>query len=181
MNLQVQILRLAVPMRQTSRCSPFAGSFMKFSGAVLLAEQWSSRRFHVRCPGPRVSTSADMDAERAGPDMGIWIPTWRHFPFFKPSQGAFRGNPPVSLVPSVSLLVGFPDSCGRRISRDSLSCANRRRPFGGRCHPSSSDGRNENLEEPLKTHNGGSLAAPSPWANPRHCSTLLSCQSLAES
>ena len=27
----------------------------------------------------------------------------------KLSQGAFRGNPPVSLVPPVSLLVGFPD------------------------------------------------------------------------
>ena len=27
----------------------------------------------------------------------------------KLSQGAFRGNPPVSLIPPVSLLVGFPD------------------------------------------------------------------------
>ena len=25
------------------------------------------------------------------------------------SQGAFRGNPPASLVPPVSLLVGFPE------------------------------------------------------------------------
>ena len=29
---------------------------------------------------------------------------WRHFPY----QDAFKGNPPVSLVPPVSLLVGFP-------------------------------------------------------------------------
>ena len=29
----------------------------------------------------------------------------------KLSQGAFRGNPPVSLVPPVFLLVGFPEQC----------------------------------------------------------------------
>ena len=28
----------------------------------------------------------------------------------KLSQGAFRGNPPVSLVPPVSLLIGFPEA-----------------------------------------------------------------------
>ena len=33
---------------------------------------------------------------------------WHHY--IKLSQGAFRGNAPVSLVPFVSLLVGFPDS-----------------------------------------------------------------------
>ena len=32
----------------------------------------------------------------------------------KLSQGAFRGNPPVSLVPPVSLLVGFPDKLWER-------------------------------------------------------------------
>ena len=34
-----------------------------------------------------------------------WIPL---APFPISSQGAFRGNPPVFLVPPVSLLVGFP-------------------------------------------------------------------------
>ena len=33
---------------------------------------------------------------------------WRHS-HIKLNQGAFRGNPPVSLVTPVSLLVGFPD------------------------------------------------------------------------
>ena len=36
---------------------------------------------------------------------------WRHFPY-QTWSSAFRGNPPVSLVPPVSLLVGFPDKQG---------------------------------------------------------------------
>ena len=38
-------------------------------------------------------------------DMGDSLGTISHI---KLSQGAFRGNPPVSLVPPVSLLAGFP-------------------------------------------------------------------------
>ena len=42
---------------------------------------------------------------------GIWADSLGAISHIKLSQGAFRGNPPVSLVPPVSLLVGFPDTC----------------------------------------------------------------------
>ena len=40
---------------------------------------------------------------------GIPLAPLRAISHLKLSQSAFRGNPPVSLVPFVSLLVGFPD------------------------------------------------------------------------
>ena len=49
------------------------------------------------------------------------------------SQGTFRVNPPVSLVPTVSLLVGFPDRArglARTLSRHAaLDMARRRKHF----------------------------------------------------
>ena len=45
------------------------------------------------------------DTERAG----IWGDSLGTISHIKLSLGAFRGNPPVSLVPRVSLLVDFPD------------------------------------------------------------------------
>ena len=41
---------------------------------------------------------------------GIWGDSLGAMSHIKLSQGAFRENPPVSLVPPVSLLVGFPES-----------------------------------------------------------------------
>ena len=42
---------------------------------------------------------------------GIWGDSLGAIFHIKLSQGAFRGNPPVSLVLPVSLLVGFPETC----------------------------------------------------------------------
>ena len=47
-------------------------------------------------------TSGDTEVDREGFQLGAFF-------HIKLSQGAFRGNPPVSLVPPVSLLVGFPE------------------------------------------------------------------------
>ena len=45
---------------------------------------------------------------KRGYGAGIWGDSLGAISQIKLSQGAFRGNPPVSLVP-LSLLVGFPD------------------------------------------------------------------------
>ena len=55
--------------------------------------------------------SHDFDKQTSGDTegAGIWGDSLGAISHIKLIQGAFRGNPPISLVPPVSLLVGFPE------------------------------------------------------------------------
>ena len=68
---------------------------------------WLSLRISFKALDKR--TSGDTEGTR------IWGDSLGAISHIKLSQGAFRGNPPVSLVPPVSLLVGFPESHPKKI------------------------------------------------------------------
>ena len=95
-----------------------------------LAQQGSDRLLQVRA-GPGLATLAVAGDHQTAVDL-IGQTNRRGYggsgdmggiplgPFpIKLSQGVFRGNPPVSLVSPVSLLVGFPDKAHQRPTRSS--------------------------------------------------------------
>ena len=60
----------------------------------------------------RICNLAHLDKRTSGDTKGagIWGDSLGAISHIKLSQDAFRGNPPVFLLPPVSLLVGFPDT-----------------------------------------------------------------------
>ena len=85
-----QSLSSSVPQRGT--CKVGARHALRYT----CAQQTRERTCHCRRPYV-LDKRTSRDTERAG------------LSHIKLSQGAFRGNPPVSLVPLISLLVGFPE------------------------------------------------------------------------
>ena len=64
---------------------------------------------HVCCSPAEIGQTNKRDTEGAG----IWGDSLGAISHIKRSQGAFRGDPPVSLVAPVSLIVGFPGEMNR--------------------------------------------------------------------